>query len=259
MAGISMSRRTLALVVSIVLAGVATVALISYIRGIEDRSLKGQEPVEVFVAKEDIPAGTSGDFAISRGLFSTETIPRKVLATGAIRSLEEIRNKVAGVTIIKGEQIIATRFVAPGQAGAAGDLLVIPRDRQAMSVQVGIVPGVSGFIQVGDHISIIADLTITKRGGPTGQTENRVQFLLQDIEVLALGRRVIVTNPQGGQTAETQQPQDQVLVTVAVTPVQAEKLAFAVLEGGGKLHFTLLPKGQRPATTPGRTRDNAFA
>ena len=252
-----MSKRTIALVVSVALAAVATVALISYIRGKENKIFEGAKTVEVFVAKDTIPAGTTGDLASSKGLIEKTAVPEKVAAVTAIRSLEEIKGKIAAVTIEKGEQIISPRFVLPGQLKAA---LPIPTGKVAISVQVGIPPGVAGFVQPGDHVSIIARLSVPKKGGFSGPSgtapsENRVQFLLQNVEVLAVGQRVVTVNPQGQQTATTQNTGG-LLATVALTNKDAEKLAFAIFEG--ELYFVLLPEGSKPVTTPGRTSENAF-
>jgi hypothetical protein len=46
------------------------------------------------------------------------------------------------------------------------------------------------------------------------------------------------------------------LLTLALTPGQAEQLVFASLNG--QLHFTLLPEGSQPANTPGRNITNLF-
>ncbi len=242
-----MSRRTIALVVAIVLAAVATVALISYVRGLEDKAFEGAETVEVFVASDIIPAGTAAEFASSKNLFQRQVIPRKVLADGAVSDLGQIAGKVAAVNIVKGEQIIAVRFVTPGQVKG---VLPIPADRQAVSVEVAIPPGVAGFVQPGDHISILAQISV-----PRGEKdETRVQYLLQDIEVLAIGQRVVTV--QGQEGGEQNQQQGQVLATLALRPAEVEKLVFAKLQG--QLYFTLLPKGQKPSSTTGRTKQNAF-
>ena len=243
----SMSRRTVALVVAVILAAVATVALISYISGERERVIGQGEAVNVFVASGPIPSGTGAESASTRGLIETRAIPRGVVPQGAIGSLAEIQGKVAGVSILQDEILVASRWVAAGTARQGG-IANLPSNRVAMSVEVGTVPGVSGFVQVGDRVSILAQLSVP-RGA---EQENRVQFLLQNLEVLEAGRRVI--NEQGQPT--TQQPNDKVILTLAVTPVQAERLAYGIFQG--QLYFTLLPEGARPADTPGRTARNAF-
>ncbi|MFA5787819.1 MAG: Flp pilus assembly protein CpaB [Actinomycetota bacterium] len=250
MASLSMSRRTLAILLAVILAAVAAVALNSYVQGAESRALKGVETVRAYLAKDTIPEGTSGDTAISKGLIAREAIPSKMLAEGAIKSLTEIKNRVAAVTILKGELILAARFIKPAEAKG---ILPIPADRQAISVEVGIPPGVAGFIQPGDRVSIVAQLEVAKGA----DSETRVAYLLQDVQVLSVGQRVVVTT-EGKQGAQVQQQQARILMTLALTPPDVEMLTYAVFQG--QIYFTLLPPGQKPVGPPGgRTRDNAFA
>lgn len=249
MARSPLSNRAVAIGIALVLALIATLALISYVRGIEQRALKGVESVEALVAKEVIPKGTGGDDAISKGLIGRQTIPRKALVEGAIKSLEELKGKIAIVDIQKGEQILGVRFVSPTKIKG---VLPIPSDRQAISVEVGVPPSVAGFIQPGDRVSIIAKL----ESGAGGRSEVRVQYFLQDILVLAVGQ--LVVTPEGGAPSVPEgQTVARGLLTLALTPAEAEKLAYAVFFG--QLHFTLLPPGQKPVGTPGRTRENVFS
>jgi pilus assembly protein CpaB len=237
------------------LALVATFALWRYARGLEAKAFAGVETVRVLVAKDTIPAGMSAQQAAANGLVETTTIPSKVRAEGAVTSVEQIGDRVAAVTILKGEQLAGPRFVVPGQAKG---ILPIPQERQAISVQVGVPPGVGGFVQPGDRVSVLAKVKV-----PNGASEvAKVQFLLQDVGVLAVGQRVVTVagsqqgSGQDGENATTAEPQSNLMLTLAVTAPEAEKVAFAVLEG--ELYFTLLPPGSKPVTTSGRTRDNAL-
>lgn len=253
MAAISMSKRTIALVVSVILALVATIALVSYVNGLEAKAAAGQELVPVFVAKDVIPRGTTGDVAIERALIDQINVPRVARAEGAITSLNDIKGDVADVTIYKGEQILATRFVAPDKVSA--EVLTVPPNRVAMSFEVGVAPGVAQFIQIGDRISVLAQFQFA---GARAQTR-RLQFLLHDIEVLQVGKLVrAAPQPNQPATQAVQVPDGNVLLTVALSPAQAEKLTNAVFNG--RIYLTLLPKTAKPApVTPGRTDSNPFA
>ena len=251
MASVSMSRRTIALVLAVVLAGLATLALISYIQSVKEGALAGQVAVDVLVAKQDIPAGVSGDTAGQQGLFETRRVTAETAPDTAIKSLQEISGKIAAVQIFKDEIIVAQRFVTPG--AAVRGVLPIPEGRHAISVQVAPPAGVAGFIQPGDQVSLISQVN---RPGTGAQGGTIARFLLQRIDVLAVGSRVVAvtTTPQAGT-----QPAAEVaccLLTLALTPGQAEQLAFASLNG--QMIFTLLPEGSQPAGTPGRTITNLF-
>lgn len=249
MASLNFTKRTMAVVVAIGLAGAATLGLVAYVGGIEARALRSTEAIDTFVAKEIIPIGTAGDSAISNGLIVRRPVPRLALTDGVIQSLVEIKDKVAGANILKGEQIVGARFV---NATEVRGLRPIPADRQALSVEVATPPGVAGFITPGDRVSIIAQIETTG--------ESRVQYLLQDVEVLAVGNRTANTEtkqqPSGGLGAAAAQQQQRVLLTLALTPAESEKLVYAVLKG--QVYFTLLPQDQKPVGTSGRTSQNVF-
>lgn len=251
MARVAVNKRAIAIVIAIVLAAVATAALFSYVQGVEQEALAEVEPVEVLVAKDTILAGTSAEQAMSQGLIGKDSIPKRTVAEGAVVSVDQISGKVATVNLAKGEQILTTRFASVQEAT---DLAEIPEDRQAISVDVALIPAVAGRVNPGDHVSVIAQLEQPAAEG--AEAGPRVQFLVQDAEILAIGQRQLFVNENGQQRAAIQYPEGRVVATLAVTPEDAEKLTFAIFQG--QLYFTLLPEGQTPTNTSGRTQTNAF-
>ena len=253
-----MSRRTIALVLAVALALLATLALYSYIKSLEDDALGKGEKVDVFVAKQDIPAGVTGDTAGSQGLIERRTVPALVKPSGAITSLTEISGKIAIVQIYKDEIIVGPRFQIPGAAAAR--VLPIGQGKQAISLQVGQVPGVAGFIQPGDRVSLIAQ--VAQRPGTTTssrQTGPFVKFLMQNMDVIAVGSRVAAQTTAVTQNADqAAQQQACCVLTFSVTPAQAEIIAFAALNT--QMYFTLLPDAkQSPVNTSGRQFANLFS
>lgn len=251
MAGAGVNKRVGAVLLAVVFAAVATLALLSYMRGLEQEAFAEAEPVEAYVAKDTIPAGTSAEVAIGQGLISRTAVPRKAVAEGAITSLDQIEGSVATVNIVKGEQILSSRFGAAAETTT--DLAPIPEGHQAMAIDVALVPGVAGRVEGGDRVSILAGID---GAGGDGADAFQTRFLLQNVEVLAIGQRVVTTDQQGGAATSVQYPADRVIATVAVTPPDAEKLAYAVFKG--QLYLTLVPEDQEPAATAGRTLSNLF-
>jgi pilus assembly protein CpaB len=245
-ASLSMNKRAVAVIVAVVLAAIAALALVSYVRGVETEVRQEAEAVDAYIAKEEIPAGMSAADAISQGYIAREPVPRRNVAEGSITSLDQLEGQVATVNIARGEQILVTRFGQTAQVGSG--LGEIPDDLQAISLSVGYDAGVLGFINPGDRVSII---------GRIGDSETaRAQFLVQDIEVLALGSRVISTTEEGETGSSIRYSEEQVRLTLAVLPEQAEMIAFAIWQGD--VYFTLLPEDQGTSDTPGRTFDNIF-
>jgi pilus assembly protein CpaB len=256
-AAVSMSRRTLALVLAVALALLATLALYSYVKSLEDKAYNNAKVVDVFVAKQDIAAGVSGDTAGSQGLIERRQIPAKVVPAGAITSLTEISGKIAVVQIYKDEIIVGPRFAVPGTNAAR--VLPIGNGKQAISVQVGQVPGVAGFVQPGDRVSMIVSAENPKINAKASGTFTK--FVLQNLDVIAVGSRVAAqTAATAAQTPEQQQQQQQAccVLTFAVSAQQAEIIAFSALHG--QMYFTLLPDAKQPnVSTPGRSLLNLFS
>ncbi|MGH2830825.1 MAG: Flp pilus assembly protein CpaB [Actinomycetota bacterium] len=246
----TLSKRGVGLLVALLLAAFATAAWVSYVRSIERKAIGGAKTVQIYVAGDVIPAGTTAEQADERKLFVRTAVPRRLVAEGAVTSLPALRGTVASTTIVKGEQILRARFVSPE---VAARVLQIPPDHQAMSVEVGAPPGVGGFVGPHDRVNVIAK--VQANGTAV------VKFVLQDVQVLAVGSRTTASPPSGSRESERRedaggQASESLLLTLAVTPSEAEQLAFALLEG--EVYFTLLPPGAKPSGTPGRTAESLF-
>lgn len=270
MARLRSNTRVMAIVLAVILAGVAAYALFSYIRGVETRTQEDFDPVDAYVASELIPAGTSANAAVAGNLIELRSVPSVAVPEGAVGDLAQLEGTVAVVDILPGEVLVADRFGT--DVIAPRGLREIPQDKEAISIEVGVVQGVAGFISAGDQVSVIAELSIPDELeepeepaegepiAPVEQTESIItQYLLQDVEVLAVGRRVILEGEDQVQQTE------QVLMTLALDPADAERLVFAW--NNGSLHFTLLPPEvdgseipplERPVETPGRSFDTIF-
>jgi pilus assembly protein CpaB len=278
MARLGGNTRVTAIVLAVVLAGVAAWALWSYIQGVEARTQQEYAPLDAFVATGPIPAGTTAEAAVAAGLIERRSVPQVAVPEGAIGELTQIEGLVTVVDLVPGEVIVADRFAEAAATTTRRGLREIPPDMEAVSVEVTVPQGVAGFIAAGDQVSIVAEVILpaVEEGpvdpAPEGEEEQAqapalqppgdlplTQYLLQDVEVLAVGRRVV----QEGE--EAVQPTEQMLMTLALVPADIEKLVFA--NNNGVLHFTLLPPESpdpeaetldRPVETPGRTYDSLF-
>lgn len=270
MARVGVNTRVIAIILAIILAAVAAWALLSYVRGVEVRTQEDFEPVDAFVATETIVAGTSAEAATAAGLIEARSVPQVAVPDNAIGTLTQIEGLVAVVDILPGEVIVADRFGDAVAETTRRGLREIPPDQEAIAVEVTVPQGVAAFITAGDQVSVIAELILpSDEPAPDDDDDDTAepaagdlplaQYLLQDVEVLAVGRRVV-------QEGEDQvQATEQVLMTLALAPSDAEKLVFA--NNNGILYFTLLPPEspdpeveapERPIETPGRTFDNLF-
>jgi Flp pilus assembly protein CpaB len=105
---------------------------------------------------------------------------------------------------------------------------------RAVTINVDAASGVGGFVKPRDRVDVIATYG---RGDKAG-----VETVLQNVEVLAVGTRVKEEPvPVSGQDKASgmESPGGKATVTLAVTPIEAERLALAADEG--KLTLSLRP------------------
>jgi len=250
--------KTLAVILALVLAAVATFAIFTYVRGLEQRAFEDAELVEVFVAQETIPAGITADGASEAGLIGRDSRPRATVPAEAITELDQLSGLVTEASVLPGEVIVRERWVDPTEVVAEFE---IPEGFEALSIQVEVPPGVAGFVRAGDRVSLVATLeppptiTVEEDGAVTEEPgEFRSQYLLQGIEVLTVGQLVVTEEGEDG----VERPTEQVLMTVALEPADVERAVFAIQNQDAELYFTLLPEDAEPAETPGRTLTDLF-
>jgi pilus assembly protein CpaB len=254
--------KTIAIVVALLLALAATVAIFLYVRGVEERAFEDAELVEVLVAQGPIEAGTTGGGASEAGLFARDSAPRANVPPGAVTSVDQIEDLVAVDPVLTGEIILRERWGTTAEVSVALD---IPEGFEAVAVEVGVPPGVAGYVAPGAQVSLLATIesgveeqpdpveTEEEDTAPAAEeplpVEVRTQYLLQGIQVLAVGQRQVQMEEQEGTVSS-------VLMTLAVQPEDAERLVFAL--ENGSLYFTLLPADAEPVETPGRTFGDLF-
>ncbi len=272
-------KRAAALLIAVAVAAVGTYAVAQYVSGLEAEATAGAELVEVYVAEGNIPANTPAEAAVNAGLVTRSEVLKRTVPLGAVGALEDLDGTVALTPILPGEVLLHGRFGPPSQAAVSFE---IPPGTQAMSFEVSVPIGVANIIESGDRVSLIAhveregdaedDSEASDALGVTASSLDRVvvqpgvalefkggwsQFFLQDIEVLAIGERVW-TAPEGEDVPDGQiaRGQGSVMMTVAVTPEQAELLAMAIFEAD--IYATLLSDDATPAETSGVTLADLF-
>ena len=246
-----MARRSVLLVVALVIALVGTMLIVLYVRGIDARATKGQELVEVLVATEPIEAGESVSAAKEAGKFDTKEVRRDDRVEGALGSTTAINDLVALSTVYPGEQILANRFGSLGDS----ETLVIPDDKIAMSVELTDFERVAGFVNPGSEVAIFNTVHV---GGHQGQPnpedgplglDQRTQLLLTRVMVIGVGTTTVsartTTTEDGAVTEEV----PRTILTVAVSQADAEKLIWA--DRYGDLNFALLTEKSETSQKPG--------
>ena len=222
-----MARRSMLLIVAVLIAALGTAMIVLYVKGIDDRATEGQELVEVLTATALIEAGESVRAAQEAGKFEAKKVRRDDMVDGAIDGTSSIEDLVALGTVFPGEQIISDRF------GTMSDVenLVIPDDKMAISIELTDFERVAGFVNPGSEVAIFGTAATPIRRLPDGteQTLSSVtRIILSRIPVVGVGTTSVssrVTTTEEGAQVTEQVPRT--ILTVAVTQAEAEKLVLA--------------------------------
>jgi pilus assembly protein CpaB len=204
--------------VFVLLAGVAAfvAALVVYSalkkREAEVREAKAQT-VKIVVAARDLTIGTKiGADAVKLARWSRDSIP-----PGAFTNTAAVINQYARTGFVENEPIVAARLFN-GDKNAGVMPMLIPEGMRAISVPVDEVSDVAGFVLPHSHVDVL--VALQANGTPGNQPFSKI--VLQDVEVLAVAQQIEQVNDK---------PQVVKVVTLLVTPQQAERLALASREG----------------------------
>jgi pilus assembly protein CpaB len=245
-----MARRAVALTVALAIAALGTTMIIWYVQGVDARAAEGQEYVEVVTATDVIAPGESVKDALDAGKLVTRRVVRNDLSADALASTTSIKGKVALSTIYPGQQLIEQQFGEPGGQQVLG----IPGDRLAISVELTDPERVAGFVSPGSWVAIFVsgEPELYRADGSTQKLPPLTRILLPKVQVLGVGDTTVTprttTDDAGNETTE-QVPRT--ILTIAVTQKEAERVIY----GGrnGDLTFALRTTKSRVVNGPGTT------
>lgn len=199
------SRRSMFLIATIMAVG-AGIILIAWMRQVEDAHAEEGVPQPIFVASKDIPARImiTPDMVMPTSRPSTQNDP------DAVHDEKQLLGKITLTTIPQGGTLTSSRIGRPAEGGIT---VKLAPGMRAVSISIDKVKGVSGLIQPGDRVDVIA---------VPHYASMRAATILRGIIVLALGNVMETatgTPPPEFQNMET--------VTLGLTPKQADLLAAA--------------------------------
>jgi Flp pilus assembly protein CpaB len=215
-------RRSLAVVVAVALALIASAAAYAGLHTAQEDAAKNATLTSIYVLKGVVPRDDTAAFANAEGLIKTKRIPRQLVPVGAVTRLSAIGDYVAQYDLPPGEVVTNTMFVSPATVhGLAAQRL--PKGDVAVSVTTDLTHGVAGLIEPGDKADVLVNMN--------GDQET---FLLQSVLVLAVDTTLV---PARGQRLSSTHSgaftQARNVVTFAVPPPTASKLAEANNGDGG--------------------------
>jgi pilus assembly protein CpaB len=190
----------------------------------------------VVVASRDVPAGTmltSDDvkavaWPTSSRLPTSFTSVKDVVGRGTVDILREH------------EPLTASKVAARG--AGAGLQPTIPAGMRAISIHVNEIIGVAGFVTPGSRVDVLVTLDDQES---SAKKKTMTRMVVSNVQVLTAGTRY-----DQDQSRKDGKPIPSSVVTLMVTPDDAERVALAQNEG--KINLTLRnPLDVHPTSTQG--------
>jgi pilus assembly protein CpaB len=186
----------------------------------------------VVVANADLSLGSE----LGRDDLKTIEWPASNVPEGSFEDANALLGRGLIASIVRHEPILPGKL-ASKEAGS-GLPPIIPAGKRAMSVRVNEVIGVAGYVLPGTRVDVIATQSPTSKG-----EDMTSKVVLTNVSVLTAGTRVEHDTKDG-------KPMQVTVVTLVVTPDEAEKLTLASTEG--KIQLALRnPLDLESPATPG--------
>jgi len=144
--------------------------------------------------------------------------PEDQVVAGAFMRMEDCAGRALITPVTENEPILEGKL-APKSAGA-GLPATIPEGMRALSVAVNEVVGVAGFVIPGTVVDVLVTGQVPGQGGTAN---NVTRTILENVRVLAAGQ-AIEQDREG-------KPQKVPVITLLVSPQDADKLTMASTEG----------------------------
>jgi pilus assembly protein CpaB len=245
-----MNKKVLGVIGAFVLALVGTMLLVSYVSRAEDRALAGEELVEVYVVSESVGAGTPA--AELTDALTVEKVPDKVRASSAVTDLADLEGLVTSVDLDPGEPLLNTRFVAPQAFETRPKGVAAPAGMVEVTVALAAERAVGGLVAPGQTVAVLSSfepfdvdpgvvevdgeaiaLPVEISSQTAVETPNTSHLILHKVLVTSVqidpnqgGRITTGNDDDDDETGPAEAPGGELLVTLAVTPADAERLVF---------------------------------
>lgn len=167
----------------------------------------------VIVAAADLQLGSE----LKKEDLQVMNFPQGQAPEGTFSQVSQVLGRGLIVPVVKNEPILNAKL-ASKEAGS-GLPPVIPEGMRAISVRVNEVVGVAGYVLPGNRVDVLATQSPT-----ASQSDTTSKVILANVQVLTAGTRI-------EQDQEKGKPMQVTVVTLLVSPEQAERLALASTEG----------------------------
>jgi pilus assembly protein CpaB len=223
-------------------------ALLTWFLYAKTKAPKQEKTIKIVAAARDLqPGARVGKSDVKLITLLEKDAPRVVMSSEA-----EALGRAVLYPVSANEPMNPARLTAA--QGAEGAAAMLENGKRAMSVSFNDASGASGLIQPRSKV----DVLFTRTGNAL---EAMTVTLLEDVEVLSIGRNTVIDNPSanaasGGSTSSvprtvTQTGSTARTATLIVTPEEAQKLELA--KNQGRISLALrnpLDKSRRAESKP---------
>lgn len=208
----SRSRPWLLLAFALVTGGAAAWLALSYLRKQASPLSRAPSAGQAVVAAKDLPVGT----VVTERDIRFISWPGEAVPPGLLGSAADVVGRGVVTTIRVNEPFLESKLAPKGSGGGLPTL--IAEGMRALAIRVDEVVGVSGFVIPGTRVDVL--LTMAK---VNSSNETMTRILMQNVPTIAAGQ-TITRDAEG-------KPIQVPVITVLVTPEQAETLVLAGKEG----------------------------
>ena len=204
-----MNVRRITIIAAIVFALGSALLVLFFLNSFRQQNSPEVTMTQVLVANQNIPAR----IPITAGMFRVETRSRDKIDPDVVTDPKSINGQLALIGMPAGSLLTASKIGTPADVGLS---VRLKPGQRAISISVDRVKDVSGLIQPGDRVDVLA------QGPKIGNAVQPAAAILRGILVLGMG----VALETAGATPSPD-TQNVATVTLAVTPKQADILMTA--------------------------------
>lgn len=252
-----MKRKPAGVLLAFTFAVIGTLLLVAYVQSAKNRAGASEKTVDVLVVDKPIPKGT--DTAAVNTFLLIKRLPAGAVAPGALTSLDAVAGKRTSVDLLPGEQLLQSRFITQAQTVEAA----VGAGNVEVTVSLSPERAAGGRVRVGDRVDVITSFKGISDKPDAPQAPEATKILLANVKVTAVqmsnapapAAAGTPEQPRAATTGPTQAPSGTILVTLAVTPADAERVVFATEFG------TMYLAGNGVPAIPGSklvTKENVY-
>jgi pilus assembly protein CpaB len=219
------------LIAALIMAVITTVLFRQYLTELDKKYKKAQNKVSIVVPAQDIYKNQK----ITKEMLQLKELSEDSVHPQAVRKIEDLIGDYALTDLKSGEELFASRFTNEFDES----MLVTRKIREgyrAIAIEVNYVESVANMIQPEDYVDVVFS-------EKTKDSLIETRTILENIRVLAVGKRIIEEKPVSKDTkAEGQKPVEALYNSVTVELKPEDILKIANSDERGNIKFILRSK-----------------